>query len=141
MHQYLGEEDVTNVDPSADLYGGGGLISTLADLNAFYRALFNGGVFENPETLDTMLTIPTVNESEGAAAGVFQVASTPALWSHSGFWGSSVFYLPDFDIAISLTYNQVSPNGFNPGEFVSTIINGLASILGLGGDSSASPVA
>src|SRR4051812_30517537 len=50
-HQYLGDIDMTAADPSFDLYGGGGLVSTVNDLNRFYRALFAGRVFTNPAML------------------------------------------------------------------------------------------
>ena len=38
-HQYEGEYDVADMDPSVDLYGGGGLMSTCGDLARFFRGL------------------------------------------------------------------------------------------------------
>jgi CubicO group peptidase (beta-lactamase class C family) len=40
--------DMTGADPSFDLYGGGGLVSTVNDLARFYRALLDGHVFAKP---------------------------------------------------------------------------------------------
>ena len=52
-HQYWGDVDGFDTDPSFDLYGAAGLVSTVADLSTFYRALLRGDVFTRPETLDT----------------------------------------------------------------------------------------
>ena len=41
-NQYYQRIDATAFDPSFDLYGGGGLVSTVDDLASFYRALFHG---------------------------------------------------------------------------------------------------
>src|SRR5262249_12470151 len=57
-HQYLGTLDTTAFDPSFDLYGGGGLVSTVDDLARFYAALLGGKVFHRPGTLRTMLGKP-----------------------------------------------------------------------------------
>ncbi len=54
--QFLGDFDTADFDPSFDLYGGGGIASTVGDLARFYRALFTGGVFADPATSGVMLT-------------------------------------------------------------------------------------
>jgi hypothetical protein len=57
-HQYFGDSiDNAELDASQDLYGGGGLVSTTADLARFYEGLFGGKVFEKPSTLKTMTKI------------------------------------------------------------------------------------
>jgi D-alanyl-D-alanine carboxypeptidase len=56
--QYLGTTDTAGFDPSFDLYGGGGLVSTVDDLARFYRALLGGHVFKKAATLRTMLGKP-----------------------------------------------------------------------------------
>ncbi len=55
-HQYLNGVSNYDHDASEDLHGGGGLVATMPDLAAFHRAVFTGGVFEKPETLDAMLS-------------------------------------------------------------------------------------
>src|SRR5205807_7846965 len=57
-HQYLGAADIHDIDPSFDLYGGGGQVSTTADLSRFFKALFQGRVFDHPETLAAGLVSP-----------------------------------------------------------------------------------
>jgi len=47
--------DVARIDASVDLYGGGGLVSTLPEMARFYRALLQGEVFDKPSTLATMI--------------------------------------------------------------------------------------
>ncbi len=57
-HQYYGTTfDNIHLDASSDLFGGGGLVSTVGDLSRFFRALFAGRVFSRPSTLDAMTTI------------------------------------------------------------------------------------
>src|SRR5206468_13081783 len=57
-HQYLGTTDTAGFDPSFDLYGGGGLVSTVNDLTRFYRARFGCPVCKNPRKRRTMLGNP-----------------------------------------------------------------------------------
>jgi len=52
---YLGSLEANEFDPSCDLYGGGGLVSTSEDLSKFMHALFNGGIFEDPSSLELMI--------------------------------------------------------------------------------------
>lgn len=124
-HQYAGNIDVTDIDPTTSIYGNAGLISTLADISTFYRALFNGEVFEKLSTLDAMLAVSDVNESVGVASGIRLYSSTPIAWGHAGLWGSLVLYLPEQDVTIAFTYNQAYPETFSPGEFATAIIETL----------------
>ena len=55
-HQYERDVDIATIDPSVDLWGGGGLVSTCRDLARFFRALLRGEIFDRPETLATMTT-------------------------------------------------------------------------------------
>jgi D-alanyl-D-alanine carboxypeptidase len=112
-HAYFGELDTSGWDPSFDLYGGGGLVSSAQDLAHFYRALLTGGVFRDPATLATMLTVPATNER--AAGGAYAMGMQrrriggQACWGHTGFWGTSAFHCPDADVTIVRHYNQAQP--------------------------------
>lgn len=110
-HQYLGETDATGLDPSFDLYGGGGLVSSVEDLGRFYRALFRGEVFRDPATLETMLTAPPAAEAAGAAMGLFRyrVGGEEPCWGHGGFWGSEVVHCPARDFTLAVSINQAEP--------------------------------
>lgn len=111
-HQYYEDLDTYDADPSFDLYGGGGLVSTVDDLAAFYRALLSGEVFQDPATLEAMTTVPQAGAEAGAAMGLFRF-DDPELgpcWSHSGFWGSVVISCPEHDVTMALSVFQASPD-------------------------------
>jgi len=119
-HQFLGNLDVTDFDPSYDLYGGGGLASTMRDLARFFRGLFTGGVFANPETADIMLTtIESVRPRPDADATALPVGSYRmgvcveevggfTVYRHGGFWGTTAVFVSDLDLTIAATVNQNS---------------------------------
>ena len=72
-HQYYGRTfDNVDLDASHDLYGGGGLVSTVGDVTRFFRALFDGRVFADPTTLDAMTTVSDAGRAEGGALGLFR---------------------------------------------------------------------
>lgn len=112
-HPYLGETDIIDFDPSLDLYGGGGLVSSVEDLARFYRVLLQGRVFRHASTLQTMLTVPPTNEhSPGGpyAMGISRrnIAGN-ICWGHTGFWGTSAYHCPEADVTIVRHYNQAQP--------------------------------
>jgi D-alanyl-D-alanine carboxypeptidase len=108
-HQYLGTIDTTHFDPSFDLYGGGGLISTVADLARFYHALFAGHVFKHPATLKTMLGNPRPADLTELGMGIFaESVGRQTCWHHDGFWGTSVLECPSRNVTIAVTVNQAN---------------------------------
>jgi len=102
--------DTVNFDPSFDLYGGGGLVSSAEDLARFYRALLQGKVFRRAETLQEMLTIPETNERRtGGSYGMALQRGKLAgyvVWGHLGFWGTAAGHCPDLDLTIVRHVNQ-----------------------------------
>jgi D-alanyl-D-alanine carboxypeptidase len=116
-HQYFGPADTYDWDPSLDLWGGGGLASTLRDMAVFTRGLFTGAVFGNPRTADTMLT--TIPAKDGpdywgrpSKAGPYrmgivveQIEDVEVRW-HGGFWGTFSGYVPKWDLAIAGVQTQ-----------------------------------
>ena len=117
-HQYLGDLDVTDFDPSFDLWGGGGIATSVGDLAIFTRALFTGAVFDDPATLDTMLTtFDGLQAAADATAGSLPPgAYRMGMWvidrgdftiyRHTGFWCTSATYVPEFDLVITGTVNN-----------------------------------
>jgi len=112
-HQFLGDLDTADRDPSYDLYGGGGIVSTVGDLAQFYRALFTGGVFADPATADIMLT--TVDGARplpdarplGYRMGIWVVEVEGfTTYRHTGFFGTLATYVPELDLTVTLTINQ-----------------------------------
>jgi D-alanyl-D-alanine carboxypeptidase len=126
-HQYIGDLDTYDFDPSFDLFGGGGLVSTTADLARFWRALFAGEVYEQPATLAEMLTVWS---ESAAAAGLFRIdVDGHTGWQHGGFWGSEVVHVPDLDLTIALSVGQAE--GAAAGEVTEHLLAGLGSVLEL----------
>ena len=101
-HQYLGGLDGYDVDPSFDLFGGGGIVATMADLAQFLTVLTAGRVFEQRTTLETMMR-PQSPEMNGYGMGLF--GSTVGGLSgrgHSGFWGTTGMVFPEAGVTIAI---------------------------------------
>ena len=109
-HQYLGPTDATEIDPSFDLFGGGGLVSTTGDLTRFLRALLQGQVFRKGGTLAAALMTVSAQHDAGERLHSNMLTTLPfgrrVCWGHQGFWGSAALYCPDVDVAVALTVNQ-----------------------------------
>lgn len=95
--QYYGDFDILNVDPSIDLYGGGGLVSTVGDLNRFIAALFAGKVVRRASLASMMTT--TVDPYAGR--GLFRLGDT-GCWGHGGFWGVVMLHCPAEGVSMSV---------------------------------------
>jgi D-alanyl-D-alanine carboxypeptidase len=105
LRQRIDGMDVAAFDASSDLYGGGGLVSTLPELARFYRALLQGEVFERPGTLATLLTpsAPSLASGEGGygmGLGRLQLANGVDCFGHSGFWGTEAWHCPAVDVTV-----------------------------------------
>jgi D-alanyl-D-alanine carboxypeptidase len=109
MPQYLGDLDVGVLDPSFDLWGGGGLVSDVAGLAGFWRALFGGEVFRSPATLELMCTTIDSGLPEGwdrVGLGVFGDVIGRRVWTHAGFWGTAALHVPPGGATIALAKNR-----------------------------------
>jgi D-alanyl-D-alanine carboxypeptidase len=113
-HQLTGEIDGFTIDPSIDLYGGGGLAMTMGDLARFMQALFTGHVLNDPETLSEMLTtIQTAADKSGTARSldyrmgiwIDEIDGT-MVYRHTGYWGTAASYAPTLDVVVAATVNQ-----------------------------------
>lgn len=136
-HQFAGSIDATGFNPSFDLFGGGGLVSTVEDETAFLRALMTGHVFEKPDTLETMLTVPSNNLQPtnglgaGYAMGIYSVNEGGNIcWGHAGFWGTSFIHCPSVNVTFAADrYQSVEPaTDYDTSEILTTAlrINRLA---------------
>ena len=138
VHQFFGELDTFDWSPTIDLYGGGGLVSTLDDLAMFFRALHRGQVFTDPSTLELMHEVPATNAdvrvpgdptAYGAAAGLFRSEIGGATcWSHEGFWGVRVAYCPDLDAGFALSISQaIRGEAYDPALVGGVIVEAMTS--------------
>lgn len=106
-HQYMDTTDTFEMDPSVDLYGGGGLVATPRDMVMFLRGLFTGRVYHKPSTLQTMLTTPIMDAGRDYRLGIYPFAVDGERgWGHTGFWNTFAFYWPDRDIGLAVAITQ-----------------------------------
>jgi D-alanyl-D-alanine carboxypeptidase len=131
-HQYEGDFDVWRYDPSVDLWGGGGLVSTGADLAAFFRALLRDEIFHEPATLATMCTLPgrppvaPADAVEAATTGMFltrRETERHVSWGHGGYWGTMVASSPELDLTVVAQVGQSDTSvGFRKSQIVDAVV-------------------
>lgn len=125
--QYLGDIDISAIDPSTDLFGGGGLVSSTADLASFFRALGRGEVFEQPDTFQLMTATLAPGTAGVAAAGLYrgEIGGVPC-WFHDGFWGTVAITCPAIDLTITRSYQQAAPDdGWSADDLLLSIVEEL----------------
>lgn len=90
-HQIFDGLDTYTWNPSMDLFGGGGIVSTPEDLATFFDALLTGRVFAHRKTLALMTSDVGLPPESPYRLGVF-VYNFDGVTSvgHSGFWGTFV---------------------------------------------------
>ncbi len=116
VSRYFRGTDATEWDPSVDLYGGGGLVSTATDLATFIHALFNDQVFEHESTLDLMLTKSTSQVGYKKEDNRRYKDYRLGLWHHTvfgmdaymhnGLWGSQMIHVPALNLSIGLNFTK-----------------------------------
>lgn len=112
VHRYFRRDDTTEWDPSVDLYGGGGLVSTSSDLAHFMHALFNDQVFDDSNTLSTMLSPPVYAPTYDIDKDKRYKDYRLGLWRievfdfdaymHGGLWGSGFIHVPALNCTIAV---------------------------------------
>ncbi len=108
IHQYFQGQDTYGFSPTMDYYGGGGILSTSGELVDFFQALFQGKIYEHPETLQTMLEPVTYSEKARMdyQMGMYRVQVNGLdAYCHSGFWGTQVIYIPSLDLYMAANYS------------------------------------
>jgi D-alanyl-D-alanine carboxypeptidase len=126
-HQYLSGFDSYDIDPSFDLYGGGGLVATMADAAQFLTALTEGKVLSRRTTLDTMLA-PRSPEMSGYGLGVFGVTARGLKGrGHGGFWGTTAMVFPEAGVTIAVAVTDQSESRQNV-----AIMGAVLALLGQG---------
>jgi D-alanyl-D-alanine carboxypeptidase len=118
LRQYLGDLDITSADPSFDLWGGGGLVSTVTDLVRLMRALQAGALFSRRETRDLALSDqrPVAPGSDTLHGLVFfhEIIAGHRCIGHPGFWNVDLVACPSLDLVLAVSLNQ--PITKRPGE-------------------------
>ncbi len=114
IHQYFQGKDTYDFSPTMDYFGGGGILSTTAELNDFFQALFQGKIFENSATLALMLESGSYASKPKLdyGMGMFKVkVKGMDAYSHSGFWGTQVLYIPKLDLYMAANYSGAWEGG------------------------------
>ncbi len=100
--QFIGKEEFTALDASADLFGGGGLVMNVRDLAGFMAHLFEARIFQRPETLAEMLSAGSHKRAEEYRLGLFsRFVGEVEVFTHAGFWGTLACYSPDSGVAVA----------------------------------------
>lgn len=117
----------SDLDPSWDLYGGGGQASTTKDLAQFFQLLFEGKIIKDKDVLSQMYSyvIPR-EESRNYCLGLFNIPTffENVVYYHGGFWGTDVMYVPKYNTSISIFTLVREKRGINPGlanEFIKVL--------------------
>jgi D-alanyl-D-alanine carboxypeptidase len=99
----------SGLDLSFD-WGGGGVVSTVSEMNAILRWLLEGDLL-SAETARLMWdwAVPDglAEPRLGVGCGMFKTCCLEGeLWGHSGAWGARMYYHPELRIYFSGTVNQ-----------------------------------
>ncbi len=110
IHQYFQGIDTYGFSPTIDYYGGGGFLSSTEELALFFEALFTNKVFADPKTLEIMLE-PVIYEKRARMdyqMGMYRIKINDMLaYTHTGFWGTQVLYIPELDLYMSANYSSI----------------------------------
>ncbi len=97
--------DAAVFDASIDLYGGGGLVSTLADLARLHRAAVRGTLFTDEATASAMREPSAPSLAGGATAygmGLARMVHAGLVChGHGGFWGTDAWHCPAIDLTVT----------------------------------------
>jgi len=106
VHQYNEHDwDSYDLDPSWDLYGGGGIATTTEELAQFSYHFFNGHIVKDTTIRDLIFTYIKTKETEqypyylGLSRDQYHDL---VAYGHGGYWGTVVLYFPELNAAISV---------------------------------------
>jgi D-alanyl-D-alanine carboxypeptidase len=104
-HQYWDEFhwEVNDLDPSWDLYGGGGMISTMKEMALFFQYLFEGKVIKDKNVLEIMTQDVPPNLQINYCLGIRKITvAGDTAYNHGGGLGTDVVYIPKLNASISV---------------------------------------
>lgn len=117
-HQYSEEKqwDSYELNPSWDLFGGGGLAATTTDVAKFYQLLFEGEIVKDREVLSEMLEYVLPKEqTRNYALGIYNIPAFfgSKVYYHGGWWGTDALYLPEIKTSIAIFILQKESRGLS----------------------------
>ncbi|MDO6427679.1 serine hydrolase [Thalassotalea sp. 1_MG-2023] len=96
-------------------WAGGGIVSSIEELNFYVNNLFNNKLFQDIDTLKKMQQTVNVKDDNfsygfGLKRKEYQLAhKTVVVYGHDGAWGSGMYYIPATGTSIVFTLNQTAP--------------------------------
>lgn len=103
VHQYYHKYpwDSYDLNPSWDLYGGGGMASSTKDLTTFFQLLFEGVIIKDTTLLSKMCTPVSTKTNYGL--GIRRLVLNGHVgYYHGGWWGTDAIYFPELKTAIAI---------------------------------------
>ena len=107
--------DTYDIDPSWDMYGGGGLAATMKDVALFFQLLFDGEIIKDDRLLEQMHTLVLPAEESNYCLGLRDImfAGKAHAWYHGGFWGTDAMYVPALDASVTIVALQRDERDLN----------------------------
>lgn len=107
VHQYWEKYkwDSYELDPSFDLYGGGGIACNTKELAMFNYHLFNHNIVKDTTVFNLIYTKIPTNDSKQVPyyLGIREATVRGyTKFGHGGFWGTTAAYFPKLDASISV---------------------------------------
>ncbi|NND67487.1 MAG: beta-lactamase family protein [Halioglobus sp.] len=105
--QYMDGWEVSNLHPTIDLFGGGGLIATTLDAALFLDALFSKAQPGGLVLRDPVLLARFLGEGDDPVTGSYKRGiakgsmNGTTVYVHSGFWGTAVYHFPELEVTIA----------------------------------------
>ncbi|WP_313578230.1 serine hydrolase [Chishuiella sp.] len=128
-HQYTDKYNLDSYDinPSWDLYGGGGIASTAKESALFFQYLFDGKIIKNKNILEAMYSYVLPLEQSKYCLGIYHFNLGFNAYYHGGWWGTDVIYSPETDATVTVFTLQKSfqhiINPFIGKEFQNLLMN------------------
>lgn len=103
VHQYYNKYpwDSYELNPSWDLYGGGGMAASTKDLTTFFTLLFEGEIIKDTNLLSTMCTPVSTKTNYGLGIRRLVINGHVGYY-HGGWWGTDAIYFPELKTAIAI---------------------------------------
>jgi D-alanyl-D-alanine carboxypeptidase len=128
---YLNRLNVTKKINTSYEWAGGGLVSNVRELGVFIEALFQGRLFDRPESLAQMIDLgPARAFDRDAGMGIFQYPlDHGTFYGHGGYYGSLMLYDPEQQITLVINVGQANAE-LNPQELMDGIAKTVALTAG-----------
>lgn len=110
-HQYWDEFgwDTYNLDPSWDLYGGGGIATNVKEMSIFFQQLFGGKIIKNKKILSQMTADVPPNLEVNYCLGIRKIKYAGLLgYNHGGGLGTDLIYIPKLKTSIAVAVLEAS---------------------------------